>query len=88
MKTKIFRWSLLPSIGFLLFGSVGLTACVYKTNFQAATVRLNKTELHLNVGEREKLVDSVSKGYDSELRWFSSNESVAYADDGYVFGTG
>ena len=88
MKTKIFKWSLLPSIGFLLFGTIGLTACDTSSAIPAATVRLNKSEIHMNVGDREKLTASVSKGYDSELRWFSSNESVAYADDGYVFGTG
>ncbi len=88
MKTRIFKCSLLPSIGFLLFSSIALTACEHSVNFVAATVKLNKSEIHMNVGEREKLVASVSKGYDSELRWFTSNESVAYADDGYVFGTG
>ena len=88
MKKKFFKWSLLPSIGFLLMGTVGLVACDSNANFKSATVRLNKSEVHINVGEREKLTASVSKGYDSELRWFSSNESVAYVDDGYVFGIG
>ena len=88
MKTKFFRWSLLPSIGFLMLGTVGLTACDSSQNFKSATVRLNKSEIHISVGGREKLTASVSKGYDSELRWFTSNESVAYADNGYVFGTG
>ena len=88
MKRKTFNWSFLPSIGFLLCGSIGLVACNSTQSVQAATVRLNKSEIHMNVGEREKLIASVSKGYESELRWFTSNESVAYADDGYVFGTG
>ena len=87
MKTRIFKCSLLPSIGFLLLGTVGLTACD-SSGFQSATVRLNKSEIHMNVGDREKLTASVSKGYNSELRWFTSNESVAFAEDGYVFGTG
>ena len=88
MKTRIFKCSLLPSIGFLLLGTVGLTACDTSSGFLSATVRLNKSEIRINVGDREKLTVSVSKGYNSELRWFTSNESVAYADDGYVFGTG
>ena len=88
MKTRIFKCSLLPSIGFLLFSTIGLAGCESSTNFVSATVRLNKSEIRMNVGDTEKIVASVSKGYDSELRWFTSNESVAYADDGYVFGTG
>ena len=86
MKKRTFKWSLLPSIGFLLFGSLQLAAC--NTGFESAKVRLNKSEINLAVGEKEKLIVTVSKGYHSELRWFSSDESVAYAEDGFVFGTG
>ena len=87
MKTKFFKWSLLPSIGFLLFGTISLTAC-NSDMVQAASVRLNKSHLDLTVGGVEKLSVTVSKGYNSEVFWFSNNESVAYAEDGYVFGTG
>lgn len=87
MKAKIFKWSLLPSIGFLLLGTFGLTACNGDL-VQAASVRLNKSQITMDVGGVEELKATVTKGYASELRWFSSNESVAYADDGYVFGTG
>ena len=88
MKKRIFKWSLFPTIGFLLLGSVAITACDSSANFKSATVRLNKSEIQMNVGDREKITATVSKGYDSELVWFSSNESVAYVDSGYVFGVG
>ena len=87
MKAKIFKWSLLPSIGFLLLGTIGLTACD-SSAVEAASVRLNKSQITMGVGEVKELKVTVSKGYDSELRWFSSNESIAYADEGYVFGAG
>ena len=88
MKTKVFRWSFLPSIGFLLSGVIGLTGCDASKAIQSATVRLNKTHVTIEVGDCERLSASVSKGYSSELVWFSSNESVAVVDEGYVFGVG
>lgn len=87
MKKRIFKWSLLPTACFLLFGSLGVTACS-NSGFKSATVRLDKSEINMEVGDQEKLMATVSKGYVSELMWFSSNESVAYVDDGYVFGVG
>ena len=87
MKKRTFKWSLFPTIGFLLFGSLSVTACD-SSSFKSAKVRLDKSEIQMAVGETEKLTASVSKGYDSELVWTSSNESVAYVDNGYVFGVG
>ena len=89
MKRKTFKFSLLACIGTFAFGVVALSGCSSNTSFVAATVRLNKTELNLVVGQTEKLTASVSKGYDgAELRWFSSNENVAYVESGYVHGVG
>ena len=89
MKRKTFNFSLLACVGTFAFGALALSGCSGSTSFAAATVRLSKTELALVVGQSEKLNASVSKGYDgAELRWFSSNENVAYVDSGYVFGVG
>lgn len=87
MKKRIFKWSLFPAIGFLLFGSLSFTSCGNST-FKSATVRLDKSEIQMSVGDTQKLTVMVSKGYNSELIWVSSNESVAYVDNGYVFGVG
>ena len=89
MKRKTFNFSLLACIGTFAFGALALSGCGSSSGFSAATVRLNKTELALVVGQNEQLSASVSKGYDgAELRWFSSNENVAYVNSGYVFGVG
>lgn len=87
MKTKIFKWSFLPSIGFLLCSAISLTSCNQEV-IQAAKIRLNKSELTLNVGDVERLGVSVSKGYSGDVMWFTQNETIAYAEDGYVFATG
>ena len=88
MKKRIFKWSLFPAIGFLLFSSFGVAACS-NSSFKPASVKLNKKEIQMSIGDREVLTASVSKGYEgSELVWISSNESVAYVDGGYVFGVG
>lgn len=87
MKKRIFKWSLFPAIGFLLFGSLSFTSCGTSA-FKSATVRLDKSEIQMSIGDTQKLTVSVTKGYNSELVWVSSNESVAYVDNGYVFGVG
>lgn len=87
MKKRIFNCSLFPAIGFLLFGSLSFTSCG-NSAFKSATVRLDKSEIQMSVGDTQKLTVMVSKGYNSELIWVSSNESVAYVDNGYVFGVG
>ena len=90
MKRKVFNFSLLAGIGLLAFGVVGLSGCSSSASsqFSAASVSLNKSSLQMAVGEREKLNVTVSKGYGSEVRWFTSNENVVYVSDGYVFAVG
>ena len=88
MKKKISHFSLLAGIGLLAFGVVGLSACSSQTSFVAAAVSLNKSSLSMSVGDVEKLSVTVSKGYGSDLRWFSSNETVVQVNGGYVFGVG
>ena len=90
MKRKVFHFSLLVGIGLFSFCSVGLAGCGQQTatQFTAASVSLNKTSLSMAVGEKAKLSVSVTKGYGSDVRWFTSNESVAHVSDGYVFAVG
>ena len=92
MRKRFFTFSMMASTGLLLFGAFGLTACNQDTaEFQAARVTLNKSKLNLAVGDKEQLRVSISpKSYrNAELRWFTSNENVAYVNEnGYVFGVG
>ena len=88
MKRKVFNFSLMASISLLAFGVVSLTGCDNAASFQAATVNLNKSSLTLAVGESFQLRASVSKGYGSEIRWFTSNENVVRVNSGYVFAVG
>ena len=89
MKRKVFNFSLLAGIGLLAFGVVGLSGCsASASEFSAASVSLNKSSLQMAVGEVEKLNVTVSKGYGSDVRWFTSNESVVHVNGGYVFGVG
>ena len=79
----------MASIGLLAFGAASLTGCGNaSTSFVAATVSLNKTQLELGIGDVYQLKASASKGYGSDVRWFTSNEQVAYVIDGFVYGVG
>ena len=89
MKRKVFNFSLLAGIGLLAFGVVGLAGCSSSsTSFVAASVSLNKSSLQMGVGDVEKLNVTVSKGYGSDVRWFTSNEQIVKAIDGYVYAVG
>ena len=89
MKRKVFNFALLAGIGLLAFGVVGLAGCSSSSSsFVAASVSLNKSSLQMAVGEVEKLSVTVSKGYGSEVRWFTSNENIVKVQDGYVFAIG
>ena len=52
MKKRTFKWSLFPTIGFLLFGTLSVTACDSEL-FKSAKVRLDKREIQMAVGETE-----------------------------------
>ena len=86
MKKK-FYGSLIVTVGLLTFGVSSLSACSSSV-IKAAIVSLSQDRVELKVGDTATLKAKVSKGYDSELRWFTSNENVAYVDSGVVFGVG
>ena len=91
MKRKVFGFSLLVSIGLLAFGVSGLSACS-SAELALPTLRMEASEITMNIGETKKLGLSVQKGYaDFPVRWFSSNENVAYFRNnsvGYVTAVG
>lgn len=85
MKTKIFKWPLLMSIGLVAFS----TGCANASQtFELAKVTLSASTLEIGVGDVTRITVSHSKGYDAELRWFTSDPNVAYAEGNYVFGIG
>ena len=91
MRKRSFSFSVLAGMSLLLFGVCGVTACSNEAEFQPARVTLSKSKLDMAVGDTAHLRASVSpKSYRSaEMRWFTSNENVAYVnDDGYVFAVG
>ena len=91
MKRKIFGFSLLVSIGLLAFSAVGLSACSPSPS-NVPTIKMEASEIKMNIGETKKLGLSIQKGYaDYPVRWFSSNENVAYFRNnsvGYVTAVG
>ena len=91
MKRKVFSFSLLVSIGLLAFGVTGLSACSSAPS-GVPTIKMAASEISMNVGETKKLSLSVQKGYANyPIRWFSSNENVAYFRNnsvGYVTAVG
>ena len=92
MKRKIFSFSLLVSIGLLAFGVGGLSACSSSVPSEGPTLKLSASEVKMNIGETKKLGLSVQKSYANyPVRWFSSNENVAYFRNnsaGYVTAVG
>lgn len=92
MKRKCFNFSLLASLGLMVFGMCGVSACSNSgvSHVTSATVRMSVEALSLNVGETKTLNVSVSpKNYaSSEVFWVSTNENVALVKDGVVFGVG
>ena len=91
MKRKIFSFSLLVSIGLLAFGMAGLTGCS-SGPANVPSIRMDSSEVNMNIGETKKLGLSIQKEYaDYPVRWFTSNENVAYfrnSSVGYVTAVG
>ena len=91
MKRRIFGFSLLASIGLLAFGVTGLSACSNAPS-NVPQIKMEASEISMNIGETKKLGLSVQKAYaDYPVRWFSSNENVAYFRNnsvGYVTAVG
>lgn len=88
MKRKFSHFSLLASVGVLAFGVFSVTACSSQDAFKPASVDIDVDGLELELGQSKKLSVKVSKGYSGQLRWFTSNENIAYVDSGYVFAVG
>lgn len=85
-KKKLFGFSMLASVSLLAFGVAG---CSSQANSGVPVVRLNKSSLEMKItDEPARLSLSASKGYSGTVRWFSSNETVAYVSNGYVYPVG
>ena len=88
MKDKKLRLSIMASCALSLFTAVPLAGCDSDKNSSYASVKLEFSELEMSVGESKQLRVSVTKGFEGEVRWFSSNENVVLIKDGYAFAVG
>ena len=81
MKRKFLNFSLMASIGLLAFSVVGCGDS-YGANYSGPQIVLSDEYLEMNVGETKRISVSVEKAYASApVRWFTSNQSVAYFRD-------
>ena len=87
MRKKFSHFSLMASIGVFAFAAVGIASCSNGL-ISSATVKLSDDEIEIEVGESYELTATLSKGYDSELLWSSSNENFVIVRSGFVFGVG
>jgi len=91
MKRKVFGFSLLASVGLLAFGVASLSSCASAPS-NVPNIKMSASEVNMNIGETKKLSLSIEKAYaDYPVRWFSSNENVAYFRNnsvGYVTAVG
>ncbi len=91
MKRKFFSLSLLASVGLLAIGG-GLTACDNSVLKDLPMIKLASEVENLSVGQTKLLKLSIQKSFkDFPVRWFSSNENVAYFREnslGYVTAVG
>ena len=87
MRKKFSHFSLMASIGVFAFAAVGIASCSNGL-ISSATVKLSDEEIEIEVGESYELKATLSKGYDSELVWKSSNENFVIVRSGFVFGVG
>ena len=87
MRKKFSHFSLMASIGVFAFAAVGIASCSNGL-ISSATVKLSDDEIEIEVGDSYELKATLSKGYDSELLWSSSNENFVIVRSGFVFGVG
>ena len=92
MKRKFFNLSSLVSLGVLVFGFAGLTACDASSVKEGPLIKFASSSMDMNVGDTQLLKLSVQMSYkDYPVRWFSSNENVVYFREnslGYVTAVG
>ena len=87
MNLRKTRFSFIACSALALFAVLPLSSCGSSFGDYAA-VKLEFSELQMSIGESKALRVSVTKGYEGEVRWFSSNENVVYIKDGYAFAVG
>lgn len=87
MKNKKIRLSVIAYSALAFLAVAPLTSCG-QSNGTFAAVKLEFSELQMSLGESKALRVSTTKGFEGEIRWFSSNDSVVYVKDGYAFAVG
>lgn len=92
MKRKFFNLSFLASLSVMFFAMGSLSACDSSISAEGPLVKMSASSIDMNVGETKLLKVSIQKSYkDFPVRWFSSNENIAYFrqnNKGYVTAVG
>ena len=82
----------MAGLSVIVFGMGSLTSCDNRSDVEGPLLKMSASAINMNVGETQLLKLSVQKSYkDYPVRWFSSNENVAYFRQnslGYVTAVG